>query len=179
MTRRKYARLTEADMKWPHELFERDHEVQNPTSPEKIRLLGEYVRLTSETRVLDVACGQAGPAMILAEAYGCSVLGLELRAGFAREARRRTKVMGLEGRIKIRTCDASTISLDPATSDVALCLGASFVWGNIADAAAALAPAVRAGGFVAVGEPFWRHWPLPEWVDPQNFVPLAETVERF
>ena len=27
-----------------HELVERDHDVQNPTSPEKIRLVGEYLR---------------------------------------------------------------------------------------------------------------------------------------
>ena len=35
------------------------------------------------------------------------------------------------------------------------------------------------GAYVAIGEPFWREWPLPEGVDPQEFVALAETVARF
>jgi hypothetical protein len=39
-------------MAWPWEVIERDHEIQDPVSPEKIRLLGEYLRLTSESRVL-------------------------------------------------------------------------------------------------------------------------------
>jgi len=40
-------------MFWPWEVVERDHEIQNPGSPEKIRLLGEYLRLASESRVLE------------------------------------------------------------------------------------------------------------------------------
>lgn len=161
------------------EIREKDHDIQNPISPEKIRLLGEYVRLTPESRVLDIACGQGGPASILAGTFGCSILGLEIRPGFADEARRRSTARGLESRVEVRTCDASTFSMDPGAWDVALCIGAAFVWGNIEDAARALAPAVRAGGFVAVGEPFWREWPLPGAVDQQDFVGLPQTVNRF
>jgi len=40
-------------MFWPWEVVERDHEIQNPVSPEKIPLLGEYLRLASESRVLE------------------------------------------------------------------------------------------------------------------------------
>ena len=46
--------------------------------------------------------------------------------------------------------------------DAALCLGASFVYGSLADTVEALAPAVRPGGHVVVGEPFWRRLPLPD-----------------
>ena len=63
-------------MEWPWEMVERDHVIQDPTSPEKIRLLGEYVRLTADSRVLDMGCGKAGPAHVLAEACGCRILGL-------------------------------------------------------------------------------------------------------
>src|SRR6266498_512942 len=51
-----------------YEIAERDHELQNPTSAEKIRLLGEYLRLGRESRILDIACGKAGPALVLATA---------------------------------------------------------------------------------------------------------------
>jgi len=37
---------------------------------------------------------------------------------------------------------------------------------------------VRTGGYLAVGEPFWRRWPLPDGVDSEGYLPLAETVEQ-
>src|SRR6476619_6917958 len=42
-------------------------------------------------------------------------------------------------RIGSETADASATTFERAAYDVALCLGASFVWGTIADAAAVLA----------------------------------------
>jgi cyclopropane fatty-acyl-phospholipid synthase-like methyltransferase len=61
-----------------HELVSRDHDLQNPTSAEKIRLAGLYLRLGPEARVLDIACGQAGPALILAREFGCRIHGVDL-----------------------------------------------------------------------------------------------------
>ena len=162
-------------MTWPWEVAERDHEIQDPTSAEKIRLLGEYVRLDDSSRVLDLACGKAGPAIVLAEAFGCRIQGVELRPQFAAEARDRVAAHGLESLVSIETADAATYPLEAEAWDAALCLGASFVWGHIGDAAGKLAPAVRPRGFVAIGEPFW-HEPL---TDADGFVDLAATVDRF
>ena len=165
-------------MAWPWEIVERDHEIQNPTSAEKIRLLGAYLGLTSGSRVLDVACGKGGPAAILAGTYRCRVLGIELRPAFAEEARRRAAANRLESLIEVRTADAADLRFEPDAWDAAICIGASFVWGTIADAASALRPWVRRGGYVAVGEPFWRQWPLPDTIEPENFVGLDATVAR-
>ena len=74
-------------MPWRWEVAERDHEIQNPTSPAKIRLLGDYLRLSPESRVLDLACGKAGPAIVLAKTYGCRISGIELRSEFAEAGR--------------------------------------------------------------------------------------------
>jgi SAM-dependent methyltransferase len=166
-------------MAWPWEVVERDHDIQNPTSPEKIRLLGDYLRLTSASRVLDVACGKAGPALILASTYGCRIVGIEQRPAFADEARARIAAHGLESLIEVQTADAAEVPLEPESWDAALCIGAAFVWGTIADAAAALWPSVRAGGFVAIGEPFWRQWPPPAGGHDGDFVSLDATVARF
>jgi SAM-dependent methyltransferase len=162
-----------------HEIAERDHDLQNPTSADKIRLLGSYVRLGSDTRVLDVACGKGGPAIVLASTFGCRVVGVELRRPFVDAARERIAERGLESLIEVHEADASGFPLEATSWNAAFCLGASFVWGTIGDAAASLSPAVIAGGFVAVGEPFWREWPLPDGIDDEGFVDLAATVERF
>ena len=162
-------------MTWSWEVAERDHQIQDPTSAEKIRLLGEYLRLDASSRVLDLACGKAGPAIVLAEAFGCRIQGVELRPQFADEARARVAERGLGGLVSIETADAAAYPLEPETWDAALCLGASFVWGHIGDAATALVPAVRPGGFVAIGEPFWHE----AGAEADGFVDLAATVERF
>jgi hypothetical protein len=62
---------------WFFAVAERDHLIQNPTSPEKIRRLGELLRLEPKSRVLDIASGRGGPAIILAESFGCHIVGVE------------------------------------------------------------------------------------------------------
>lgn len=165
-------------MDW-YEVVERDHEIQNPLSAEKVRLLGDYLRLGSDSRVLDIACGKAGPAIVLAQTYGCHVSGIESRPAFADEARARIAAAGLGSLIEIQTADAATVPFARETWDAALCLGATFVWGTMADAASALVPAVHAGGFVAIGEPYWKQWPSPDGIDPNGYVSLQITVDRF
>jgi SAM-dependent methyltransferase len=164
-------------MAWPWEMVERDHVIQDPTSPEKIRLLGEYVRLTSDSQVLDMGCGKAGPAVVLAEAFGCRILGVELREGFAAEARARVKERSLEALIDVRTADAARFQLEPDSYDVAMAIGTCFIWGTIEHAARALVPAVRRGGYLALGEPYWRSQP-PQEIDREPFASLPGTVAR-
>jgi SAM-dependent methyltransferase len=168
-------------MPWFFAVIERYHELQNPTSPEKIRLLGERLRLGPESHVLDIASGRGGPALVLAREFGCRITCVERAEEFVEVTRMRAGEAGLDGLIEIVHTDASTFPLEHEHYDAALCLGASFVWNGLAGTLAALVPAVRAGGHVAVGEPYWRTWPLPPEYDPgphDDFVTLAETVRR-
>jgi predicted O-methyltransferase YrrM len=166
-------------MPWFYAVAERDHELQNPTSPEKIRLLGERLRLGPESQVLDVASGKCGPAVILAGEFGCRITAIERAPEFVAAARERVAAAGLGDRIELLEQDAAAAQLGLDRYDVAMCLGASFVWSGLHGTLAALTPAVRDGGAVVVGEPFWRRWPLPEGIDAQGYVTLAETVDRF
>ena len=77
-------------MAWYYAIAERDHDIQNPTSREKIRLMGEWLRLGPETRVLDIASGKGGPALVLASIFGCRITGVERYPGFAATARERS-----------------------------------------------------------------------------------------
>ena len=93
--------------------------------------------------------------------------------------RRRVAAAGLEELIEVIEGDAQAYPVEPESVDAALCLGASFVWHGLDGTLAALAPAVRPGGHVVVGEPFWQTWPLPEGIDDLGYVPLRETVACF
>ena len=168
-------------MAWYFAVVEREHDLQNPTSPEKIRLLGERLRLDDRSHVLDVASGRGGPALLLAQAFGCRLTCVERAAEFADVARHRVREAGHDALVEVVEADAASFPLEPGRYDAALCLGASFVWEGFEGTLAALAPAVRPGGFVAVGEPYWRRWPLTDGFAPdpgEDFVTLPETVER-
>ena len=154
---------------------ERDHELQNPISEDKLRLLGERLRLGTGSRVLDIASGRGGPAVLLAREFGCTIEGIEVAPEFHAVAVERAQ--DLE-RVSFRLEDASRAELGESW-DVAMCLGASFVWGSLAGTLDALEPVVRPGGHVVVGEPFWRRLPLPEDYEEREapFTTLEGTVE--
>ncbi len=78
-------------MPWYFAVAERDHEIQNPTNAEKIALLGNYLRLTPDSRVIDLACGKGGPAILLASTFGCTVLGIERAPEFVEAAQEPSK----------------------------------------------------------------------------------------
>ena len=159
------------------------HELQNPTSREKLVLLGERLGLGPESRVLDIASGRGGPALLLAETFGCSVRGVELAPEFHVVAEKRAAAAGLSERLTFELGDGAAATLEPEAYDAALCLGASFVWGSLADTVDALAPAVRPGGHVVVGEPYWRRLPVPAdyedgrepWTTLEGTVTVFET----
>jgi len=141
---------------------EHEHELQNPTSVEKVAHLGERLRLGPESRVLDVASGRGGPALVLARTFGCSIEGIEVAPEFHAAAVARAVAEGLDDRLAFRLADASDEQLAPGRYDAALCLGATFVFGGLGGTLDALAPTVRPGGHVVVGEPYWRTWPAPD-----------------
>jgi hypothetical protein len=169
-------------MAWWHAVVESRHDIQNPTSAEKIRRMGEVLGLNSGSQVLDMASGRGGPAIILAETFGCRVTCVERAEEFVTVARERVNAARLEHRITIHQADAREFVPEHRGYDAALCLGASFIWDGLENTTKRLREMVRPDGFVAVGEPFWRRWPLPADYQAEEgvaFRPLAETVTGF
>lgn len=169
-------------MTWWHAVVEARHDLMNPTSPEKIRLLGERLGLGPESHVLDIASGRCGPALLLATEFGCRLTCVERAPEFVAGARERIAAARLEDRIEIVEADAATYEL--GSYDAALCIGATFAYGGLVPTLERLRPAAP---LLAVGEPFWRTWPLPSeaetgqpvHTDEEQWLPLPETVERF
>ena len=163
---------------------EAEHELQNPTSAEKLMLLGHRLGLGPGSLVLDVASGRGGPAVLLASETGCSLRGVEISTEFHAVAVDRAEKAGVADRVSFDLGDAASATFDPEAYDAALCLGASFVYGGLVQTIDALEPAVRPGGFVVVGEPYWRRLPLPDayedrgdpWTTLEGTVVMFETT---
>ena len=163
-------------MTWWYAVVESTHELQNPASADKIRLLGELLGLEPGSHVLDVASGRGGPALVLAREFGCRLTCVERSREFLSGARERAAEAGLEERIELVESDAA--AFEPGRYEAALCLGASFVYGGLVPTLERLSAAAPV---VAVGEPYWRSWPLPPEAEPEedeDWLPLHETIER-
>jgi len=74
-------------MTWWYAVVEAEHEIQNPTSAEKVRLLGERLGLGPESHVVDIASGRGGPALVLAQEFGCRLTCVERSPEFVAAAR--------------------------------------------------------------------------------------------
>jgi len=159
------------------------HELQNPTSKEKLLLLGERLGLGPESRVLDIASGRGGPALLLAGTFGCRIRGVEVSPDFHAVAVERARAASLSELLSFELEDGAAVTFEPEEYDAALCLGASFVFGSLADTVDALSPAVRPGGHVVVGEPYWKTLLLPDdyaernelWTTLEGTVTIFET----
>jgi hypothetical protein len=128
--------------------------------------------------VLDIASGRGGPAVLLAKEFGCAVEGIEIRPDFHAAALERAASAGVTDRVTFELADAAKTTIATGAYDVAMCLGASFVWNGLAGTLDALEPAVRPGGYAVVGEPYWKKWPLPDDYEDEfgPFTSLEGTV---
>src|SRR5439155_1553711 len=98
--------------------------------------LARRTAITAASRVLDVCAGLAGPARFLTSRRGCGVVALERNAGRAAGAARLTRLVGLEGRVRVVRGDASALPFREGSFDACVSQEA---FQHIADKLAVLA----------------------------------------
>ena len=98
--------------------------------------LARRAAITAASRVLDVCAGLAGPARFLTSRRGCGVVALERNAGRAAGAARLTRLVGLEGRVRVVRGDASALPFRAGSFDACVSQEA---FQHIADKLAVLA----------------------------------------
>jgi ubiquinone/menaquinone biosynthesis C-methylase UbiE len=74
-------------------------------------------------RVLDLGCGIAGPACILAGTYGAHVVGTDLEAPLIDRAQRRAAALGLGDRAEFEVVTAGPLSFEDESFDLVLSSG--------------------------------------------------------
>lgn len=149
-------------------------DVLNPMHPDKFRVLGRRIRLRPGQRVLDIGAGRCGPALILAREFGCHVTAVE--PFFMEQARRRVEEAELTSLFEFIEAAGADIDIEPDVYDVAMCIGATWAWGDLDGTLKALAPGVRPGGHVVCGEPFFEPG---QQLKEHPRATLAEVLETF
>jgi len=144
-----------------YDIAERQIELVNPTSPEKIITIGRFAGMVPGKTVIDFGCGYAEPLVLWTEAFGISGIGIEIRQKAVQRARLKIADHGLADRLQIVHASGSDYAFEPGSFDFAACVGASFIWGGYKPALQVLHRAIRPDGKVIIGEPYWLKEAVP------------------
>ena len=141
-----------------------DHLYCNPLGADRLDELVELLELPPGARIVEVACGKGELLVRLAERYGVLGLGVDLSPWEVAVARERAAARVPDAGLELVLGDAATYPFEPASADLAICLGASWIWAGHRGTLAALARIARPGALVLVGEPYWRREPDPAYL---------------
>lgn len=137
-------------------------EQTNPTSVEKLQMVGRYLQLEEGQRVVDFGCGYGRALALWAEDFKIEGLGIEIHTYLCQQAQARIAQAGLKERVRIICQNPLTYAVEPAAFDVAVCLGATFIWGGFHQALRQIKKALKPGGRMILGEPYYNQEVVPE-----------------
>ncbi|MCU0504926.1 MAG: class I SAM-dependent methyltransferase [Chloroflexi bacterium] len=152
-----------------HEIAEANHRILNPLVESQLRLLGQVARVGPGTRILDFASGKGEMLCRWAEWFGSGGVGVDLSAVFTASARARADELGVADRVSFVLGDAAAYESEAGAYDMVSCLGATWIGDGIVGTIDLMRPAVRPGGLILVGEPFWLEEPPPGAADALGF----------
>jgi SAM-dependent methyltransferase len=142
----------------------------NPSSARKLLRAGRIAGMEPGSRVIDFGSGFAEPLGLWASELGVSGVGIDIRPHACERAGQRLAELGVSDRVEIVCGDAANYAFEPASYDVATCIGATFIWEEgLRGALRAMRQALKPGGRIVVGEAYWRT-PLvpPEFAQPMT-----------
>jgi SAM-dependent methyltransferase len=141
-----------------------DHEVCNPTSTERLDELIGLLDLAPGATVWEAACGKGELLVRLAERRRVRGTGVDMSPYEIAVARERAAARAPAAKLMIIEGDAAAHPPEPASVDLAACLGASWIWSGHRGTLQALRGFTKPGGLVLVGEPHWRREPDPAYL---------------
>ncbi|MBS1253957.1 MAG: putative protein YjhP [Anaerolineales bacterium] len=142
------------------DITHKEHVVCNPMSVEKIDELIGLLRLQPGAHVIEIACGKGEFLVRLAEHYGVAGIGVDISPYCIHDAKQKARERVPDAQLEFIEMDGAEFQPDEAEScDLAVCLGASWIFDGYRGTLEALMEMTVPGGLVIVGEPFWMREP--------------------
>jgi SAM-dependent methyltransferase len=141
-----------------------DHVVCNPTSSERFDDVIALLDLPPGAHAWEAACGKGELLVRLAERWGVRGTGVDRSPYEIAVARERAAARAPGAELTFIEGDAAVHPPELASVDLAVCLGASWIWGGYRGTLAALRGFARPGGLILAGEPHWRREPDPAYL---------------
>jgi len=153
--------------RWKYfDITHREHVLCNPLSVEKLEELIGLLRLAPGARVLDIATGKAEFLIRLAEAYDVAGVGVDLSPYCVSDAEEKRDRRTPDAQLTFLEMDGADYEPEePESFDLAACIGASWVYGGHRGTLEALKGMAADGGWIVVGEPYWRQEPPAPYLE--------------
>ncbi|HAT1682405.1 TPA: SAM-dependent methyltransferase [Klebsiella oxytoca] len=142
-------------------ISESAHRIHNPFTPEKYATLGRVLRMKAGTRILDLGSGSGEMLCTWARDHAITGVGIDMSSLFTAQAKRRAEELGVSERVHFIHNDAAGYVAEEKC-DVAACVGATWIAGGFAGTMELLAQSLKPGGFMLIGEPYWRQLPATD-----------------
>jgi len=126
------------------------------------RELIEACRIDKDSYVLDVGSGVGITACIMAEEYGCKVLGIDLSEMMVKRSRERAQRKKLGDRVEFKTGDAQDLPFDNESFDAVICESVVAFPKDKQKVINEYARVTRSGGSVGMNEVTWIKTPPQE-----------------
>jgi SAM-dependent methyltransferase len=166
-----------------HEIAEGNHHILNPFTEEKMMLLGEICRLRQGQSLLDLCCGKGEMLSRWSQAYGITGTGVDISAVFLEAAQKRAFDLDVSNKLQFVESDAALYPQDFHQFDLVSCIGATWIGNGLVGTIELMKPALKKGGLLLVGEPYWTELPPPEayttiGVGEVDYTTLLGTLDR-
>ena len=145
-----------------HEIGEKDHQILNPFTPEKLMHLGEICRLEPGMRQLDLACGKGEMLCRWADRFGIQGTGVDISQVFLSAAQKRADELGVASQLEFIQGDAAKYQAEPDSFDIVSCIGANWIGGGTRGTLELIKQKGlkhNAESLILMGEIFWREEP--------------------
>lgn len=149
--------------------------------------LGQFMRLTPNSIVLDVAAGRGTSTLHLAQSHGCEVVGVDLSAANVKRATEEALKRNAN-RVTFRIADAEALPFGAHSFDAILCECSFCTFPDKQAAAGEFSRVLRPGGRLGLSDLTRSSDPLPElddllsWIacigDAQPVESYVETLQR-
>jgi cyclopropane fatty-acyl-phospholipid synthase-like methyltransferase len=153
--------------KWKYfDITHKHHVLCNVMNEEKLERFCQLLNLPKDCRVLDIACGKGEILVRLAEKYGISGVGVDLSPFAINDCKQKHHERAPETDLKFIELDGAEYQPESGELfDVAMCIGASWIFEDHIGTLRALKKMTRSGGLVIVGEPFWLKEPDGDYLE--------------
>ena len=114
--------------------------------------LAGHLRLTTGSVVLDVASGKGASALLLAETFGCRVIGVDLSEANVEQSRSEACARKLDSLVSFETADAERLPFADATFDAVLCECAFCTFPDKSTSAREFARVLKPAGRIGISD---------------------------
>lgn len=149
-------------------IVERDLDILNPTSHEKLMLLADYCGVQDGSRILDIGSGKGYMLRAWSKRWEIEAVGLEINPHFISDARRRSESENVSQGLTFLEGDAGGYAGEPNSFDIVTCIGAPFAIGTSDAATDFMLRFLKPGGMFALGDVYLKSRPPEGLTSDEN-----------